>query len=263
MAIRFDDDLNKRIRRDVKNFNAKVRYNKTKTRGRGMLPYELSTRAIKAKYADKSRAELEKQLRLYESYGARDALEKASDNSRISKWELNYFKENFKKTQKFYEKEIAELQNLIGDKPEYYLKQHNRLQTLQDKQAFLAQNLENLSEENIKIMRAVYNYAERSELVKRQAFRQYLSQLERVLILRKVKKSEREELLNKFNQLSENEFTEMVRNETDIDAVYTMVYSPKGRGQYELVTDDKHADEAIKKLYANVDELIAKYKKSK
>lgn len=262
MAINFDENLNKRILRDVKNFNAKVRYNRTKTRGRGMLPYELSTRVIKAKYVDKSRAELEKQLRLYESYGSRDALEKASDNSRLSKWELNYFKENYEKTQKFYDNEITELENLIGDKPEYYLKQHNRLQTLQDRRAFLQENLENLSEDNIKTMRAVYNYAERSELIKRQGFRLYLSQLERVLILRKVPKEQREELLNKFNQLSENEFTEMVRNENDIDAVYTMVYSPKGRGKYELVSDDKHADEAIKKLYANVDEIIAKYKKS-
>lgn len=262
MAIKYDEQLKKRITRIAKNFNAKTRYNKTKTRGRGMLPRTLSARNIMDKYSDKSRAELEKQLKLYQSFGSREALERASDDSRISKWEYNYFKENYDKTIKFYDNEIDELQRLIGDKPEYYLKQHNRLQTLEDRRAFLQQNLETLSEDNIKTMRAVYNYAERSELIKRQGFRLYLSQLERVLILRKVKKSEREALLNKFNVLTENEFTEMVRNESDIDAVYTMVYSPKGRGKYELVSDDKKADDAIKKLKANVDDIIKKYKKS-
>lgn len=263
MGIKFDDDLNKRILRDVKNFNAKVRYNKTKTRGRGMLPYTLSTKGIKDKYSDKTRAELERQLRLYESFGQREALNKVSENSRISSWELNFFRENRQKTLDFYNKEIEDLQNLIGDKPEYYLKQHSRLQTLIDKREFLNNPIESLSEDNIKIMRSVYNYAERSDLVKRQGFRTYLAQLERLLTIRKVKKEQREELLNKFNVLTENEFTEMVRNEDIIDGIYTMVYSPDGRGKYELVGDDADADEVITKLYNNVDSLINKYHKSK
>lgn len=261
--IKFDDELNKKLVRSVKAFNSKVRYNKTKTRGKGMLPYTLSVKKIKDKYSDKSRAELEKQLKLYQSFGSRESLERASENSRISKWELNYFRENFDKTLDFYNQEISDLRRIIGDKPEYYLKQHSRLQTLEDKREFLNQDLESLSEDNIKIMRSVFNYAERSELVKRQGFRLYLSQLERLLKNRKVPKQQREALLNKFNVLTENEFTEMVRNEDSIDAIYTMIYSPKGRGKYELVGDDKDADEAIKKLYENVDDIIAKYKSSK
>ena len=101
MSIRFDDNLNKRLLRDVKNFNNKVRYNKTKTRGKGMLPYKLSVKKIKDKYSDKTRAELEKQLKLYESFGTRESLNRASENSRISNWELNYFKANQEKTFNF------------------------------------------------------------------------------------------------------------------------------------------------------------------
>lgn len=263
MAIRFDDNLNKEIQKSVKTFNSKVRYNKYKTRGKGMLPYTLSVKKIKDKYSDKSRAELLRQLKLYQSFGNRDALDLVSDNSRISKWELDYFKSNYEKTLDFYDKEIDDLKRIIGDKPEYYLRQHSRLQTLEDKREFLLQDFNSLSEDNIKIMRSVYNYAERSELVKKQGFRLYLSQLERLLKLRGVKKAEREELLSKFDVLSENEFTEMVRNEDDIDGIYSLVYSPKGRGKYELVGDDRDADEAIEKLRNNVDALINKYHQSK
>lgn len=263
MAIRFDDNLNKRILRDVKNFNAKVRYNKTKTRGKGMLPSLLSTKQIKNKYSDKTKAELIKQLEIYESFGKRNALTRGNENSRISNWELNRFKQNFQKTFDFYEQEISDLKRIIGDKPEYYLKQHNRLQTLEDKKEFLQKDLESLSEDEIKIMRSVYNYAERSEEVKRQGFRLYLSQLERLLMIRKVPKEQREALLNKFDVLTENEFTEMIRAEDMMDRIYTIVNSPKGRGKYELTTDDENADEVIKKIYANVDDIIAKYKKSK
>lgn len=263
MAIRFDDELNKRILRDVKNFNAKVRYNKTKTRGKGMLPRLISTRAIKDSYSDKSRAELVKQLKIFESYGNREAMQRASDNSRISKWELNYFKANRAKTEGFYKEEIADLQRIVGNKPEYFMKQHNRLQTLEDKLDFLNRDFETLTEDEIKIMRSVFGYAERSELTKRRGFQTYLNQLDRVLKLRRVPKSKREELLNKFNVLSENEFTEMTRNESLIDRIYELIHSPERRGKYELTVDEAEADELIEELWSTVDDIIAKYKTSK
>ena len=262
MAIRYDDNLNKRLLSSVKNFNAKVRYNKYKTRGKGMLPQTLSLKELKAKYSDKSRAELEKQLKLYQSFGSRESLQKATENSRISKWELNFFRTNYEKTFDFYNKEIADLSRIIGDKPEYYLQQHNRLQTLEDKRAFLQKDFESLTEDEIKIMRSVFSYAERSELVKKQGFKLYLEQLDRLLTLRQIPKAKREAFINKFNVLSENEFTELVRNEDLINRIYHLVNSPEGRGKYELTTDDADADAVIRELWSTSDELIAKYKQN-
>lgn len=258
MAIRFDPNLNNEIRKTVRNFNAKVTYNKHKTRGKGMLPEKISIKDIKEKYSDKTRKELLKQLKLYQSFSNRDALQRGKD-SRLSKWEKEYFKSNLEKTKEFYDKEIEDLNRIVGDKPEYYLKQHHRLNDLKTKRDYLVNNLNQLSEGDINKLRNAYNYAERSEIIKQKGFRLYLDQVDRLLTLRNVPKKDRDALLNKFNVLSENQFTEMVRKEDLIDRMYDLVHSPEGRGTYELTVDDAEADALIQDLWNNADDLIAKY----
>lgn len=259
MAIKYDADLNKRILRAVKNFNAKVRYNKTKTRNKGMLPRTISAKVIKDKYSDKSRAELIKQLTLYESFGKRSSLDKA-EGSRLSKWEQNYFEENREKTREFYQNEIKDLERIIDDKPEIHLRQNERLTNLQRRLDKLDKDLSTLDEDEIKSLRAVYNYAERSDIVKRQSFRLYLSQLTRTMQNLGYSKEEINALLDKFDTLSENEFMEMMQNEDLIDVVYDLIDSPKGRGKYELMTDEVRARGIVTDIQNRADSLIAKYK---
>ena len=252
------------ISKRVKNFNAKRRYHRSKTRERGMLPKRISVRELKAKYSDKSKAELEKQLKLYESFGNRDALDLAfpKSGSRLSKWEANYFKANRDKTIKFFENEIADLKKIIGDKSELHQRQDQRLINLMRQREKLDKDLSSLSEDEIKSLRNVYNYAERSNLVKEQGFRHYLNQLDRTMSNLGYSKKEIDTLLNKFNVLSENEFFEMMQNEDLIDAVYDLVDSPKSRGKYELMTDEERARGIVTDIENRADELIAKYKTS-
>lgn len=245
-----------------KNFNAKRSYNKSRTRGRGMLPDKLSFKEFKARYSDKSNAEIEKQIKLYQSFGKRDALDLAfpETNSRLSKWEANFFEANKNKTIKFYDKEIADLEKIIGDKPYVYSRQNERLLNLQRRREKLNQDLSTLSEDEIKSLRNVYTYAERSNLVKEQGFRHYLNQLERTMKNLGYSKIERNELLNKFNVLSENEFFEMVQNENLIDVVYDIIDSPKQRGNYQLMTDEERARNIVEEIKSRADSLISKYK---
>lgn len=260
MKITFGDDIEKEIERTVRNFNAKVKYNKNKTRGKGMLPQRIRVQDIKEKYSDKPRAELVRQLRLYQSFGKRNALNAISSSTRLSEWEKDYFEQNLEKTRQFYDKEIGELKHIIGDKPEYFLRQNSRLGVLITKRKMLDKDLTKLSESDISVLRHTFNYAERSDIVKQKGFRLYLDQVERLLKLRGVSKQEREKLLSKFDVLTENEFSEMVRNEDLIDRIYDLVNSPSGRGQYELMVDDANADAIIRDLWNNADDLIAKYK---
>ena len=257
--VQYNADLNKRMAKVVKNFNAKVRYNKTKTRGKGMLPRTISLKQLKDKYSDKPRADLEKQLKLYQSFGKRDALNKGTD-SRLSKWEKEYFEANRAKTEKFYNDEIADLQKIVGDKPHYFMRQHDRMVNLERKRDKLNTDLSTLDEDQIMILRGIYNYAERSETVKRQGFHLYLSQLERTMKNLGYSKQEINTLIDKFDVLSENEFTEMVRNEDLIDAVYDLIDSPKKRGEYQLMTDEKRAIGIVTDIQNQADALVEKYK---
>lgn len=260
--VQYNADLNKSMAKTVRNFNAKDRYNKTKTRGRGILPQKLSLSNLRDKYSDKPRAELEKQLKLYQSFGKRDALDLAfpNTNSRLSKWEKEYFEANRAKTEKFYDDEIADLAKIVGDKPHYFMRQHDRMVNLQRKRDKLNTDLSTLDEDQIKTLRSVYNYAERSEIVKRQGFHLYLSQLQRTMKNLGYSKQEINTLIDKFDALSENEFTEMVRNEDIIDAVYDLIDSPKKRGKYQLMTDEKRAIGIVTDIQNQADALVAKYK---
>lgn len=263
MSIRYDDDLVKRIKRIARNVNRKNKYNKFKTRGKGMLAKDISARDIMDKYSDKSRKELEAQLSLYQEYGKRDSLNRAFEDSRISKWEYNYFKSNLEKTREFYNDEIADLKRIIGNDVGKHLRINERLINLERKLDYLDKDFKTLDEEEIKRMRNVFNYAERSELVKEQGFRRYLNQLERTMDNLGYTQQEIDTLLNKFNVLSENDFTEMVRNEDLIDAVYDLINSPKGRGKYELMTDENRARAIITDIKNQVDSLVDKYKSEK
>lgn len=262
MAKGFNEELSKEGRRIFRNFTRKVRYNKTKTKGRGMLPKIQTFREFRKKYYDKPRSEIKKQLSLYESFGSRDALNRTG-SSRLSKWERNYFRANREKVYKFYTDEINDLERIIGGHPEYHLRIHERLQSLYDKRKELDRNLSELTEDQIKGLRRTYEYAERSDLIKAQGFRTYLNQLELTMDALGYSDQEINALLDKFNVLSENEFTEMVRNEDIIDGVYTLINSPKGRGVYELTTDEVLARNIIHEITGRVDELVAKYKTSK
>lgn len=248
-----------------KNFNAKRRYNKFKTKGKGMLPERLSLREFKLKYSDKPKKEIERQLKLYAEFGRRDALDLAfpESESRLSKWEAKYFTENREKTINFFDKEIADLEKIIGDEAYLHLRQDSRLVNLKRQREKLDQDLSTLSEDEIKTLRNVYNYAERSELVKEQGFRHYLNQLERVMKNLGYSRREIDELLNKFNVLSENEFFEMMQNEDLIDTIYDLIDSPKERGKYQLMTDENRARSIVTMVEERAEELITKYKSSK
>lgn len=262
MAVRFDDALNAEINKTFRNFNRKVRYNKFKTRGKGMLPQIQSAKLFKEKYGDKSRAEVLRQLKIYQDFGKRNALDRSGDN-RLSNWERRFFQLNLDKTKEFYDNEISELEAILGDQPEYHMRLHPRLQTLKDQRAELDKDLNKLTEDQIKGFRGYINYAERSEIVKQRGFRLYLAQLERTMKELQYPKSEIEALFNKFNQLSENEFLEMVRHEDIIDTVYDLIDSPKGRGKFQLMSEEKRARRTVDSIMNQADELIAKYKISK
>lgn len=264
MQNKFDPELNEEIRRTFRNFNRKVKRNKTKTKGKGMLPLQVSVKKFKDKYSDKPKSEIKRQLKLYQSFGKRDALNKINQETRLSKWELDYIKANLNKTKKFYDEEIADLKSIVGEKPEYYMRQHTRLETLIGQRKELDKDLNNLTEGQIEGLRGYINYAERSDIIKRQGFRLYLAQLERTMKeLGLYTDEEIEGLLSKFDVLTENEFTEMVRREDEIDDIYRLVYSPEGRGKYELLADFNDAITAVEAIIEKADSFIKKYHKVK
>lgn len=270
-------ELNRETRRIFKNFNEKQRRD-ARRKGRALVPERISVKAFKERFSDKSENEVWQQLRLYESYnkGGKKSLNFAAAGSRLSRWEANRFKTLIPKTISWYESEIGELRNIIGDRPEFFLRQHQRLGTLEDQVETLYSSMERLDEltdNEIMSLRRYIAKAERSELTKVRGFRLYLAQAERIMKLGrihdangnlvKIPKEKREEILNKFNSLSVNEFMELYNNEDIIARFYTLINSPKGRGEYELTSDDENVAAILEDFIDDVDNLIARAKNHK
>lgn len=261
MAIRFDDELNRELYRVVKNFNEK-RARDFKKRGRGMLPEKVYVKQIKKQFSDKPRSALIKEIRLLESYnkGRKESLKFASPNSPISKWELNYFKANINQTKKFYDEEINELERIIGDKPEWFIRHHDRLNTLKAQRNALNLDLTSLSEQNVKSIRNYITKAKRSEITKRESMNLFLSQLQRAMEQSGYSKSDIKALYEKFYTLTPNEFMEMYREEDIIEDIYNSVDSPEGQGKYQLMASEREVKNRINRVISRADEMVAKAK---
>lgn len=273
----FKPDLNREIRRVFKNFNEKQSRD-ARRKGKALVPERISVKAFKERFSDKSEKEILSQLKIYESYnkGGKKSLDFASAGSRLSRWEASRFKTLIPKTISWYESEIGELQNIIGDRPEFFLRQHQRLGTLEDQVESLysaMERMDELTDTEIKSIRRYITKAERSELTKERGFRLYLAQVERVMKLGRIKdengnlvkipKEKREEILNKFNVLTVNEFMEMYNKEDIVARFYNLVDSPKGRGHYELTSDDENVAQILADLIDDVDNIIARAKNHK
>lgn len=264
MAIRFDDELNREIRRVAQNFNKK-RLRDIKKKNRAMVPEKVSVKKLKERFSDKSRSQLRKELNLLKSYteGRQNSLKFASNEGLVSNWEYNYIKSNLGVTKRWYDNEIKELERIIGDKPEYYIRHHERLNTLKTQRETLNLDIRTLDEQDIKAFRRYISKAQRSELTKKRGFRQFLKQLSRTMSQAGVSKNEIENILSKFDTLTVNEFMELYREEDFVEDFYTIVGSPEGKGRYQLMADSKDVKDKIKTLQENIDDMIKRAKDHK
>ena len=261
MKYKYSDDVNKRLYKAVKNFN-ETRNRDIKKVGRGMIPEHLYVRTIKERFAGKPKADLMKEIRLIESYNklGKERRKKVSKYSPISKWELQYFRVRIPEAKEFYDKEIAELEKIIGDKPAYFLRHHERLNTLKAQRIKLENDLEMLDEQEIKSIRRYIANSQRSELIKEQGYRTFLAQMDRIMEQCGYSQADIDKIYEKLNTLTPNEFFEMYRQEPLIDKLYETIGSPKNQGEYMLMTSEVTAKKRIESFVRRLDTLIAEAK---
>lgn len=261
MKYKYSDDVNKRLYKAVKNFN-EVRSRDIKKQGRGMIPEHLYVRTIKERFAGKPKADLMKEIRLIESYNklGKERRKRVSGYSPISKWELNYFRARVPSAKEFYDKEIAELEKIIGDKPEYFLRHHERLNTLKAQRMKLEMDLDLLDEQDIKSIRRYIANSQRSDIIKEQGYRTFLAQMDRIMEQCGYSKEDIDKIYEKLNTLTPNEFFEMYRREPLIDKLYETIGSPKSKGEYALMVTEGTAKKRIESFVRRLDTLISEAK---
>ena len=149
MAIKYDSDLNGEIRRIVKNFNQKR--NRAIKRGFSYLPNKVYVSDIKTSFDN--RTDLRRYLRELERFNKlKDAALETVETrggGRTSRYNLMYIKANLKNTKEFFDRQIAEAQELFYE-DEYSIARRDYLFNLQTKRKYLDLDIMNLDQSGIK-----------------------------------------------------------------------------------------------------------------
>lgn len=261
---KYSPDMNREIRRVVRNFNEK-RMRDIKKKGIAKAPDKRYVKQIKEQFSDKPISALKKELRLLESYnlGRKKSLEFYSPTSRLSKWEYKYIRENLAKTKQYYTQEIEEMENIIGKNRELFMYTTNdRLNTLKAQRNKLEQDLSTLSDEDIRGMRRYIEKAQMSSVMKSKGFRAFMSEVDTIMSFLGYSKQTRDEFFNKFSVLTPNEFFEMYNSNELIGRIYEL-YLGSNDGDIRLNTDNESATEIVDMLLSDVDNIVAEAKKKK
>ena len=262
MRYKYSDDINKRLYKAVKNYNEKRERDIKHRGGRAIVPEKKYVKQIKERFADKPRSSIMKEIKLIESYNAlgKSSLKRATSKSPLSNWEMEYFKARIPSAKKFYDEEINELERILKDKPEYFIKHHDRLNTLKAQRKSLDKVLSSLSESDIKSIRAYIKISQRSQITKENDYRLFLTQLDRAMELSGYSNADIKAMYDKLNTLTPNEFIELYRKEPIIEKIYELVGSPETQGEYELMTTENTAVARIDSFLNRLDSLIAEVK---
>lgn len=263
MKYNYSDDINKSLYKAVKNFNEKRSRDMKKT-GRAIVPQKLYVKTIKERFAGRPLKDIQKEIKLIESYNqlGKGSLKKVNGTP-LSQYESGYFKARIPDALKFYNNEIDELTRIIGKKPEYFVRHHERLNTLKAQRKTLEEAmsaLNQLDENTIKSIRVYIGTSQRSEITKEKDYRGFLNQMDRAMELLGYKKSEIDAMYDKLYTLTPNEFMELYREEPIIEKIYEIIGSPHNKGDYELMVADKTAKARVNKFLNELDDLIANVK---
>ena len=261
---KYSADMNREIRRIVKNFNEK-RMRDIRKKGIAKAPDKRYVKQIKEQFSDKPLSALKKELRLLESYnqGRQKSLEFYSPNtSRLSKWEYKYIRENLGKTKEYYTKEIEEMENIIGKNREQFMYTTNdRLNTLKAQRNKLEQDLSTLSDEDIRGIRRYIEKAQMSDVMKSKGFRAFMSEVDTIMTFLGYDKKTRDNFFDKFSVLTPSEFFEMYNSNELIGRIYEL-YLGSDNGDIRLNADNESATEIVNMLLNDVDNIVAEAKKS-
>lgn len=156
MAIRFDNDLNREIRRAVDNFNRKLK--RARQHDLKYLPSKQSIKDIKDEFKGQTatRSELRKKLKELQGFNLKSAsqLIELESGERTSQYNYKLAKRKQARLRKEIEKEIQEQREYANAKPQYIMRR-SRLRMLENIKQNLLKGI--YSRDSIRSISAQYN----------------------------------------------------------------------------------------------------------
>lgn len=254
MAINFDKNLNARIRKDVKNFNAKRKYLFGKGVSPALLPAKASTKELRAGFTN--RRELIDRLSELEAFSAAGKVYRSAGDTRGTEELYKYIQNIGAKRAGQYKKRARSIK-ATGSK-RYPHMVSEAILNLQDKADYLLQDVKTLTADQIRTFTKTAYKPEvqnvRTENFYKSFYKMMVSEASQAAIDPDTLIS----LLEQFKQLTPEELLEAYRANPEFKDVVEYSNTPKSnRGS---IIEDSDLADRLKDLEQRMPEIIKKIK---
>lgn len=249
MAIRYNKQLNARLRREVDNYNKKRK--RAIQRGFRQLPPAMKVSELKARYTVKS--DLDRELNRLRRFNVTNALERVETQGGIdsTSWELKYLKGNVRNARDYFEREYKRVSKRVSKFPG----EAERLNNIRAKIDILDIDLSYMNQEQFRsAKRAIFEYVE-APAKQKAGYRGFLSEVDLVMQRLGYSSDDINKVLNKFNKLSADQFLYAYDHFDIISRVYELADSPT-YGGLKMNTTDEDAEDLVDTLMEQVDGII-------
>ena len=262
MARKFSDELNADIRRTMRSAIQKVR--RAEKRGEKGLPTLPTVREFKAMYATEEDAK--RNLRQYRAMlNNKEALQRyRTKEGTITNWEFGFIVQNLEETKRKVERELLKEQIRVRDFPDHLYAIRANVLRLEAERDYLSRDLDQLNSRELKTVSATIQRVQRSDLRTIAGRKHFMRSLDGVLTAQGLPKKQRQEIFNKINSLTNEEFAELYKNNDGIRKIMER-YIPEDEGKIKVledITQDDEMKEVTTQFTSTLDESIKQAKDS-
>ena len=258
MVKKFSPEENENIYSSVKKY--KDRYKRMQENGQKLSVYLPNVYSIKSRYKNRSKEDLNKELKLLNRLSKDDAYINKTYESlkggKINRFEFEYLKINTDPAYKYFEDKFNYLSSRLGDYPSERL----RLGVVREKMALLRKDPKDMSTSELKTYRATVNEYLAAPNIRRAGYRGFMAEVEGVMDMLGYSDEDIKKMYRKLRQLNPDQFEQMYRHNDLVQRIFELADSPEYAGGLKLNVDDDKAIDLIGEFLANLDGLIKEYK---
>lgn len=250
MAIRFNNELNRRIRNEVRNFNK--RRDRLENLGYKNLPEHQTVKELKKRYD--VRSDLERELNFLRGFRKQDLLKKIEFQGGVKaiKWEYDYFKRNSKAAIQYFQREYDRISKRVGRFPGESI----YLDNIVTKLDILNSNIQYMNQSEFRSAIAAIKEFERTPTLRTIQYRNFLNEVEWVMNTLGYSENQKNSFFKKFEVLTPSQFIYAYDNNDIINRIYNLYHKDYNETDARLTESEENATLIMDELLNQADAII-------
>ena len=250
MAIRYDKNLNSRIRNDVRSFNRKR--DRLEKLGYKNLPKRQTVSELKKRYT--VRADLERELKFLRGFKKQDLEKKIEFQGGVKavNWQYDYLKKNSKAAIEYFQREYDRVSKRVGRFPGESMYLDNIVTKLE----ILNTNIRYMTQSEFRSALSAISEFREAPTVRKQQYRGFLSEVEWVMHKLGYSEEQMDTFFKKFEQLTPSQFLYAYDNNDIINRIYNLYHKDYDESEAHLTDTEENAENLIEELLDQADSIV-------